>query len=432
VQLGLFLLQILLGLAFLATGLAKLPGTSREDPQRQGRIPSRALKIVGIAEVVGAVAMLVGVVFPPLTFFAAAWLSGIALGTVSSPYTRDDGRRRLSPVALLIPLLVVMYLQPVGLQLLMAPRAAEALRDIAPVKEVVAYPAGAFLESLTFDREGNLYLARTSGIDFVNPAASQARGQIVKISPQGQEAIAAEVPVGNYGLVGVLALDADGSLYVTVSSPAKPEVHGVWRYTPDGKGTQLTALPAEAGPNGIAFGPDGGVYVADSNGGAIWRIDKTTGAAAPWLRHRLLSRRAFLGLFPGANGVKFRQGAFYVAVSDRGHIVRVPVEAGGHPGEPSVYVTGVPTDDFTFDRAGNLYATTHPYNTVVRVSPAGERTIIATAAEGVIGPTDAAFSTRAGEEAVLYVATDGGLFEQRPEQRPNVVAIDTGAIRPPT
>jgi sugar lactone lactonase YvrE len=384
---------------------------------------------VGIALILGAVVLLAGIVFPPLTFFAGAWLSVLTLGLVLARTSRADEHAGLSPVILLIPLLVIMYLQPVGLQLLVLPRAEDAPREIAPTKEVVAYPAGTLLESLEFDQNGILYLTKTSGLNFLNPESSQARGQIVKRAPDGQETVFAEVPIGEFGIVGVLEIDTDGSLYVTVTSPTKADAHGVWRYTADGQGKLFTALPPEAAPNGLAFGPDGNLYVADSNAGAVWHIDKQTGTATVWLHHHLLSRRALIGLFPGANGVKYQYGALYVAVSDRGHIVRIPVTPDGKPGEPAIYIDGVPTDDFTFDQEGTLYATTHPYNTVVRVRRSGERTIIATAAEGVIGPTDAAFSTLPGEEKVLYVTTDGGLFEQRSQQRPSVMKLDLSGWR---
>ncbi len=249
-------------------------------------------------------------------------------------------------------------------------------------------------------------------------------GQILKVTPEGDASILAQLPPGAFA--GVIALAPEGDLYLTVMAPKKPEHHGVWRFTPDGQGEPLATLPPETGPNGLTFGPDGRLYMADANLGAIWRIEPDTGQATQWFQDALLRKRPFVGLFPGANGLKFWDGDLYVSVSDKGHIVRIPLQVGHRPDEPVVYATGVPTDDFAFDRDGNLYATTHPFNTIVRITPDGEQTIIATESEGVIGPTEVAFGTLPGDETTLYVATDGGLFEGRAEQRPNIVKLEVG------
>jgi sugar lactone lactonase YvrE len=89
----------------------------------------------------------------------------------------------------------------------------------------------------------------------------------------------------------------------------------------------------------------------------------------------------------------------------------------------------VPTDDFAFDRAGNLYVTTHPFNSIVRVRPDGQHELLAGVAEGVSGPTDATFGTVPGDVGALFVVTDGGLLEGRPleEQRPALLRLDVGA-----
>lgn len=54
--------------------------------------------------------------------------------------------------------------------------------------------------------------------------------------------------------------------------------------------------------------------------------------------------------------------------------------------------TVLPTDVFAFDRHGNLYATTHPFNTVVRLAPEGTRQESADLSTGANAPTAAAFA----------------------------------------
>ena len=44
----------------------------------------------------------------------------------------------------------------------------------------------------------------------------------------------------------------------------------ITRIAPDGSTSTVAEVPG--GPNGIAYGPDGALYVAESNKGRIWRI----------------------------------------------------------------------------------------------------------------------------------------------------------------
>jgi hypothetical protein len=44
--------------------------------------------------------------------------------------------------------------------------------------------------------------------------------------------------------------------------------------------------------------------------------------------------------------------------------------------------SGIGLDDFAFDVRGNLYGTTDPFNTLVRVSPGGTQTVLLLTAAG--------------------------------------------------
>ncbi len=75
-------------------------------------------------------------------------------------------------------------------------------------------------------------------------------------------------------------------------------------------------------------------------------------------------------------------------------MVRIPILEQQQAGTPTIYASNVPLDDFTFDAEGNLYGTTHPVNTVIRIARNGTRLTIAGPEQGVIGSTAAAFTSR--------------------------------------
>jgi hypothetical protein len=129
--------------------------------------------------------------------------------------------------------------------------------------------------------------------------------------------------------------------------------------------------------------------------------------------------------------VKFYHNDLYASNSSTGNIVRISVQPDGSAGQVLVYATGVPTDDFAFDVLGNIYATTHPFNTVVKIGRDGTQTVIATPEQNVIGPTAAAFGVRGADRLNLYVVTDGGLFGQlidpnSPAGPPSIVRLEVG------
>jgi sugar lactone lactonase YvrE len=71
-------------------------------------------------------------------------------------------------------------------------------------------------------------------------------------------------------------------------------------------------------------------------------------------------------------------------------------------------LSNVNLDDFAFDAEGNLYGTTHVYNSVIRISPAKQIVTLATAAQGVTGSTALAFG-RIDDRTSVYITTNGGM-----------------------
>ncbi len=294
----------------------------------------------------------------------------------------------------------------------------------AAVETVVLFNPLAFEapESIQFDRHRNAYvsLARTGESRKIAPGGAPTSLAFLPIRPDVQ-------PCGNgFGLplMGGIALDHQGNVYASVTSCNTPDI-GVWKVTPAGQTSLLAAFPANAAPNGIAF-HGGWLYVADALNGRVFRVHSDgAGGAQVWTNDALLNPVP-LPLTPGPNGVQVFRGEVYVSVSDRAHVVAFPILEDGSAGAGRVHFSGQGLDDFAFDIKGNLYGTTDPFNTVVRISPAGVLEVLLTAADGLDGPTAAAFGV-GNDNQNLYVTNAAFPFYPGPDpRRPSIIKLHVG------
>lgn len=301
----------------------------------------------------------------------------------------DDGRiRERQP-----------YLDRLGLvQQMSDPQPGDLAEAIVAVEIVSRFEPPTFLEGVLVGADGTVY---------VTPLHE---GTVYRVRPDGTREPFFHVDAGGGPWNGAWCMAAageDAGFYLNVNA-ADPASHGVWHVAPDGRGRPFATLPLGTIPNGIARTAAGALLIADSVG-CIWRVDGG-GRAAVWLRHEWLAGRPYIGRFPGANGIQIWNDTAFVTNSDLGLIVAVPIGADGSAGAPAVFAQGIGGDDFAIDNDGTLYVTTHPFNTVVRISRDGQRTVIAGAPQGVVGPTAAALGTGADGQRVLYVVTDGGMY----------------------
>jgi sugar lactone lactonase YvrE len=279
----------------------------------------------------------------------------------------------------------------------------------APAKlpVITTFTPGDFPESLAVDGQGNLY----ASLGFI--------GEVVKVTPGGQQQPVASLDVGA-GLLTGLAFDSGGNLYVADATfEASPTPPGVFRIGAGGVVTRVATLPAGSFPNGLAF-RGGYLYISDSSLGAIWRL-APGGTAAIWLQDPLLTPKTSTGI--GANGLAFWRGSLYVAVADSGTIVRVPVTAGGKAGTPVVTAQAPllrTADGIAFDVQGNLYIAVND-NRLARLAPGGGLTQLAAKNNGLAYPTMPAFGTTPTTRTTLYI-TNGALSNGTPD----IVAFDTG------
>lgn len=285
-----------------------------------------------------------------------------------------------------------------------------------PVEKIAEFAAPAFLESLALAPDGSLLVSNMTDSTIYEIQADGTRRAFFQ----------AELEPGP-GIKGLVCLvpAVNGRMFATVIS-SDPDKHGVWMITTDGKGKPFATLPVGSMPNGITRHPDGNLLVADSAMGIIWKINSATAHVSQWFSHPLISPRQYLGQFPGANGIQINKHFVYVANSDKGNMIRIPILADGNAGVPEVAVEDLGGDDFAVSADGTLYVTTHPFNTVVRVLPDGERHTIAAADQGVVGPT-AAILVNDVKGKYLYIATDGGLFTH-PMKKPVALTNQTPGV----
>lgn len=299
---------------------------------------------------------------------------------------------------------------------------ARATHRCAPVVETIKLfdPAASETpESLQFDHRGNLLVSLA------------LTGELRRIAPDGTETTLARLPIapevqpcGNaFGIpiMGGLTLDPHDNVFVTVVS-CDVEQLGIYRVDAGtGAVTRVSALAPDAVPNGIAYRA-GWLYVADTNLGLVWRVAADGSSTSVWAQDELLA--PFPDFAPGPNGLQIFRDEVYVGVSDHAHLVAFPIRGDGTAGPPRVHATGVGFDDFAFDVRGNVYATTDPFNTLVRIAPDGTVETLLTAADGLDGPTAAAFGVR-GDNRSLYVANAAFPFFST-THRPSVMRLDVG------
>jgi sugar lactone lactonase YvrE len=292
----------------------------------------------------------------------------------------------------------------------------------APQVEVVALFDPSKLEtpeSIAIDHEGNIFLSLA------------LTGEIRKIAPDGTQSTHALLPVGPpltscgtfIGIQGAIALDPHNNLYVAVAS-CIPGDRGLWKVAPDGSASLLAALPPLALPDGVVY-RKGQVYVTDAELGLIWRAPADgSGPAAVWADDPLL-KPSVGHVFPGPNGLQVFHDEMYVSNSDQATVLAIAIQPDGSAGAVRVHSTGTPCDDFAFDEHGNLYCGTDPFGTLLKIAPDGSSQVVLTTADGLDGPTSAAFG-RGQDENALYVANGAFPFFSV-THRPSLLKVHLGS-----
>ena len=241
--------------------------------------------------------------------------------------------------------------------------------------------------------------------------------EIRRIAPDGVQTALTMPTLG--GITVGVAIDRHhgGDLDVAVRSP-NAAAAGIWRVPRRrfAHPTRIAALPTNSFPNGITFDAAGNLYIADSTLGAVWRIAPGASHATAWARSKLLSPTgaSFENFpLPGANGIKVRGDRVYVTNTATETVLAIPIRPNGLAGQITVRLRGIQGDDFAFAANGDMYIAENPLSKLIRVSPSGRITLIATAANGLDNPSAVAFDPRATRRANLYI-TNSAYFGTHP------------------
>ena len=290
-----------------------------------------------------------------------------------------------------------------------------AFDDPRPTSAATELPEG-----IAVDRRGNLYASL--GPPFF---VGGGYGAVVRIAPDGSRRTLVELPDGP-APAGIV-VDRSFRVAFAVPDPGGPDV-GVYRVRRGGGAERIAGTDAMAVPNGLALGPRGALFVTDSALGQIWRIPRRARVghggeeADSWLSHPLLA-----GCAPGqvgANGIAVHRGDLFVANSERGLLLRVPVLSDGSPGDP-IIVAGDPDcestdelyslDGIAIHRRGDVFAALVLQNRLVRIDQrTGTATQLLDGDDGLWNPASVAFGSARHERDLLFIANYAVLAPEPP------------------
>jgi sugar lactone lactonase YvrE len=261
-----------------------------------------------------------------------------------------------------------------------------------PAEIVASWAPGHFAENVAVDASGAVFVSL------------HTHDRIERYDPgTGALDTFARFPTAVTGL----AFGSDGVLWATGGQVGQLPGR-IWRIRPDGTVDDWVEIPDAPFLNGCAFAPDGRtLLVCESLTGRVLAVDTDTPGWSAWVVDDRL-RPQNPGL-PGANGIKLRDDAAWVSVTDLNLLYRVDLGPDGTPGALDEVARDLRADDFAFDTQGALHIATHPAHTVVRLDPDGTRTTLAGPEQGATGSTACAFGRAAGDETALYVTTTGGV-----------------------
>ena len=264
-------------------------------------------------------------------------------------------------------------------------------------------------ENLVIEPDGTIYLSFAF--------ASELR----RISPNGEQATIS-LPTGGGITVGLAADFSHGSdLDVAVKSGDASDA-GIWRVPlaafddPSVQPTRIAALPTNSFPNGMRFGTEGDLFIADSALGAIWELAPGSSTPTIWAEGPLLQPTgASFDNFPlpGANGLYLHDGTVYVSNTSTNEILAVPILPDGAAGQITVRFQIDAPDDFAITQSGVFYVAQNVASQLSRISADGMITTLATAADGLANTSSARFGTSPGTQSLLYI-TNSAYFGGTP------------------
>ena len=263
-------------------------------------------------------------------------------------------------------------------------------------------------ENLAIDGDGSLYFGITAG-EVWRLTAEQTQQTGLTLDDATR---VATLP----GSAAGVEIGADGTVYVASQADAGT---GVWEVPPDGGDPAFFAAISPTNgnqvfPNGVlSDGDRDRLLVTESFSGRVYEVpldatDPET-AASVWLDADSLDTESF-----GANGLAFGpDGAVFVAVTratndageDVGRLVRAPVADDGSATNavPFLESPAIFGADGIATRNRAVYVAANSINEVVRVGPDQQTSTVASADDGLVFPSDVVFGTADSQQGDLFI-----------------------------
>jgi sugar lactone lactonase YvrE len=260
---------------------------------------------------------------------------------------------------------------------------------------ITEWPQGSFVENLAAKHDGHLLVTvhSTNEIYEVNPNQSKSNRTLIATLPAGP--------------TGIVELDYN-HFYVNVGSIGQHNTWSIYRVSLHHGTTptmaafkQIVDIDSALFLNGLCVlsYEQGTLLSVDSMLGRIFKINIHTKQVELWYENDLLKKRSHDLLMPGINGIRrcSVDGSLYLTNTDRAIILRLAIDPFDYrpKGQLETIVRHIVCDDFTIDRTGVIYATTHVHNSLMRLTPVkdGEylREELATLADGLAGATSCVF-----------------------------------------
>jgi hypothetical protein len=263
-------------------------------------------------------------------------------------------------------------------------------KEILDGEVFASFPVNTFLENITIDENGDLFVT------------SLEEGAVYKINSKGEKEAHAKT---KGKLAGILYISAQAFLLNGWNEEGVPTIHLLKK----DKNIIPLIHPADAMfLNGMVSPADNIFLICDAYKGCIWKYDMQANKAEVWLQHSLLARADDNNPMPAANGIKIFKDTVFVSNTAKQLLIKIPL-TGNKAGTPEMFMDKLNLDDFAIDSKGNIYATTHIFNSVVKITQEKEVAIIGEAEQGLAGSTAVAFGKRDDDENSIYVTTNGGM-----------------------
>lgn len=174
--------------------------------------------------------------------------------------------------------------------------------------------------------------------------------------------------------------------------------------------SSIAALPKAHALNGMtSFTKESHlVLIADSPKGVAWKLNTQTGEYSVALNDTTMLPAEGQALPLGVNGLKLVDDYVYYSSTTRMQFGRVRVDSDASPaGDYEIIASGFLPDNLDVAADGTAYIATDPQNSVVRITPYGQISLVAGGqlSTQMPGPTSCRLSA---DGKTLYVGTSGG------------------------